>query len=404
MASFIYTAINSDGKESKGSMEAVDAVLATANLREQGLFVTNIRERNATDGGVRGSFSEWLAKNRSIPSSHLVFFFKQLAFMLRAGLPVLQALEIFEQQSSGRLHFVVKQLLTDIKNGSSFSKAMKRHKDVFPSVAPNLILAGENTGELDEVANRLATHLEKKAALRAQTINALIYPAFVVLVATGVVGFLMLKVVPQFAKFLAGRGKQLPPSTQFLIDVSNFTVEYSLVIFGVFIAISLTIFLFYQTTQGRLVLDTFLLKIPVIGKLLSHGIIAELTWSLSMMLRSGLTAFDSLKITSSVISNQLISNKLNAASERILAGKDLSSSIQTKAIPTLVTQMTAVGEKTGTLDQVLQELGIFYEELLEVGVKRMSAMIEPAMILVIGSIVGFVYYAFFQALFSLSSR
>ncbi|CAN0091100.1 unnamed protein product, partial [Chrysoparadoxa australica] len=229
-------------------------------------------------------------------------------------------------------------------------------------------------------------------------------PAFVVLVAAGVVAFLMLKVVPQFAKFLAGRVKDLPPSTQFLIDVSNFTVEYGLVIFGAFIAIAIAIFLFYQTTQGRLVLDTFLLKIPVIGKLLSHGIIAELTWSLSMMLRSGLTAFDSLKITSSVISNQLISNKLNAASERILAGKDLSSSIQTKAIPTLVTQMTAVGEKTGTLDQVLQELGFFYEELLELGVKRMSALIEPAMIIVIGSIVGFVYYAFFQALFSLSSR
>jgi len=196
----------------------------------------------------------------------------------------------------------------------------------------------------------------------------------------------------------------MPPSTQFLIDASDFALKYGLYIFVAVIFLIFALILFYQTPQGRLALDAFILRVPVIGKLLRFGAMAELNWSLSMMLRSGLTAYESIKICGNVIANRLISDKLFSASELILSGKDLSSSIKSNAIPDLVTQMTAVGEKTGTLDHVLHELGAFYEEQLQVGVKRMGAMIEPALILVIGGMVGFVYYAFFQAMFSLVAK
>lgn len=406
MPKFNYTVINTAGKETKGSMQAIDAGMVNNALREQGLFVVKVTEAGVqSTNGLSQDFS-WDSINqyRSVPKRDLVFFFKQLSFMLRAGLPILQALQLSETQSQGRLRIVIRQMLSDIENGSPLSKAMGKHHDVFPVIAVNLMLAGESTGALDEVANRLATHLEKKAALRSQTINAMIYPAVVVLVAIGVVIFLVWKIIPQFAKFLLGRGKKMPPSTQFLIDASDFALKYGLYMVAGVMFIIFALILFYQTPQGRLTIDAVLLRIPVIGKLLRYGAMAELNWSLSMMLRSGLTAYESLKICGNVVANRLISNKLFSASELILGGRDLSSSIKSNAIPDLVTQMTAVGEKTGTLDHVLQELGTFYEEQLQVGVKRMSALIEPALILVIGGIVGFVYYAFFQAMFSLVAK
>lgn len=406
MASFKYIALTTSGKERKGSIQAPDANAATATLREQGLFIVKISDESKADTGLSQEFSfDSLSKYRSVSRTQLVFFFKQLSFMLRAGLPILQALQLSQTQvSSGRLKLVIGEMLLDIENGHQLSKAMEKHTDVFPTIAVNLMAAGESTGSLDSVANRLATHLEKKAALRAQTINAMIYPAVVLIVAIGVVIFLVVSIIPKFAKFLLGQGKALPASTQFLIDASDFALKYGIFILAAFFIGIVSLFVAYKTPIGRLKLDAFSLKIPVIGKLLMDGIMAEFNWSLSMMLRSGLTALESLRISGKVISNRLISDKLFMAADQILTGKDLASSLKHPAIPDLVIQMTSMGEKTGTLDQVLQEVGSFYEEQLQIGVKRMSAMIEPAMILIIGGIVGFVYYAFFQALFSLVSK
>ena len=402
MANFKYLALDVSGKEKKGTLQALDAAAATASLREQGLFVAQLTE--IASGGMNKEFD--LSRYRSVSTTQMVFFFKQLSFMLRAGLPVIQALQLSQTQvGKGRLRLVISEMVTDIENGNPLSKAMAKHDEVFPPLAINLMAAGESTGSLHAVAERLSEHLEKKAAIKSQTINAMIYPSVVMLVAIGVVIFLVVKIIPQFAKFLLGRGKKLPDSTQFLIDASNFALNYGLYIVAAVILVIIGLIVFYKTPQGRLVLDTFLLKVPVIGKLLSHGAMAEFTWSLSMMLRSGLTAYESLKICGKVITNRLISTKLMQASEQILTGRDLASSLKhPSAIPELVTQMTTVGEKTGTLDMVLQEVGTFYEHLLQVGVKRMSAMVEPAMILFIGGIVGFVYYAFFQAMFSLVGK
>lgn len=409
MPMFNFTAVDAKGKESKGSIQSADARAATAQLRSQSLFVVKIKEsgsdKNTGEGGEglskEVSFSN-LSDMLSVPSRDLVFFFKQMSFMLRAGLPVLQALQLAETQNSGRLKNVITKMIKDIETGSQLSQAMANHKEVFPLIAVNLMVAGETTGDIDAIFDRLASHLEKRVALKSQTINAMIYPAVVVVAAFGVVTFLVVKIIPAFAKFFAGRGRDLPPSTQFLIDASDFALKYGLYILGAIVLVIIGIIVAYNQPKGRLKIDGFLLRIPVIGKLLTHGAIAELTWSLSMMLRSGLTVFDALKIASNVMTNRLISIKLKAASDLILTGRDMASSIKTPAIPELVTQMISVGERTGTLDHVLLELGVFYEAQLQVGVKRLSAMIEPALILVIGGIVGFVYYAFFQALFQLA--
>jgi type IV pilus assembly protein PilC len=183
--------------------------------------------------------------------------------------------------------------------------------------------------------------------------------------------------------------------------MSDYVIANGLWIIGIAILSIIAILMFYQTRIGRLWLDSLMLRIPIIGSLLTVGAMAQMTWALSTLLRSGVTVFDALKIVANLINNRVYSNTLKAGSSKILAGRDMASSINHRQFPPLVLQMIAVGENTGSLDRVLQELGTYYEMLLENAIKRLSAMIEPAMILVIGGMVGFVYYAFFQALFSL---
>jgi len=268
-------------------------------------------------------------------------------------------------------------------------------------MAVNLVFAGENTGNLDEIMERLALHLEKKAAVRAQMINAMIYPAVVFIAAIGVGAFMTLKIIPKFADFLLAQGRTLPNSTQGLIDFSKYVQTNGIYIVGVFIALIVAILLIYQTKRGRYLIDSILLRIPIFGAMITTGSMAQMTWGLAILLRSGVTVFDALKITAELINNRVFTDQLIKGSDIVLSGRDMATSLTHPQMPILVLQMITVGEKTGSLDTVLQELGIYYQQLLEIAIKRLSAMIEPAMILLIGGMVGFVYYAFFQALFSL---
>jgi type IV pilus assembly protein PilC len=232
-------------------------------------------------------------------------------------------------------------------------------------------------------------------------INAMIYPTIVVISAIGVAVFMVLKIIPKFADFLLGQGKALPPSTQALINMSDYIRQNGLVIIATLIIFIVVILLAYQTKRGRLAMDYISLRIPVIGPMLTIGSMGQVTWSLSTLLASGVTVYQSLKVTGELLTNRVFSDKMHAAAEKVLTGKDMSSSLQHPRIPVLVTQMITVGERTGSLDKILKEMGLYYEQLLNNAIKRMTALIEPVMILVIGAMVGFVYYAFFQALFSL---
>lgn len=405
MRQFSYIALDDRGAEITGRLQADDTASATAILRQRGLRLLELRQSRGTGGFFgQASFSDWLASQRSVSASALIFFFRQMAFMLRAGLSVAHALELsLAQLSSPRLKLTLRVMLKGIEAGQSLSSTMSKHPAVFPDMAVNLVVAGESTGDLDEIMERLAIHLDKKAALRAQMINAMIYPAIVVLAAIGVGVFMVVSIIPKFAKFLLGKGKALPASTQLLVDISDYVRMNGFWMLGSVAAFIITVLLLYQTRAGRLRIDQFLLRLPVIGNLLITGSMAQMSWALSILLRSGVTVFDSLKITGNLLGNRVYTDKLQEASSKILEGRDMAKSIDHPRIPALVTQMITVGEGTGNLDGVLLELGIYYEKLLEIAIKRLAAMIEPAMILVIGVMVGFVYYAFFQALFSLVS-
>lgn len=403
MAMYAYLALNSGGREVSGRLQADDPQAAALLLRQRGLRVMELKE-SAKKSGFLGqeNFSDWLASQRSVSNASLIFFFRQMAFMLQAGLSVAQALQLAQAQvSSSRLNLTIRLMLKDIEAGQALSLAMKKHPLVFSDMAVNLVTAGETTGDLGAIMDRLAAHLDKKAALRAQMINAMIYPLVVVLAAVGVGVFMVVKIIPKFAKFLLGQGRALPPSTQLLIDMADAMRENGLVIVSALIALVVLLLLLYQTSVGRLWIDNVLLRLPVLGKLQVTGSMAQMTWALSILLRSGVTVYDAIKVTANLLGNRVYVDQLRATSEKILQGRDVARSLDHPRIPPLVIQMIAVGEGTGSLDNVLQEMGLYYENLMGVAIKRLSALIEPAMILVIGSMVGFVYYAFFQALFSL---
>ncbi|PCJ32732.1 MAG: type II secretion protein F [Gammaproteobacteria bacterium] len=403
MPIFVYTALSTSGSELSGKQQSTDLSSAAQSLRERGLRVIELKQIKGKGGFLgQANFSDWLASQTSVSPSALVFFFRQMAFMLRAGLPVMQALELSNKQvSSSRLKLTIRLMLKDIESGQALSLAMKKHKDVFPNMAVNLIVAGESTGDLDAIMERLAIHLEKKAALRAHMINAMIYPSVVFVAAIVVGAFMTLNIIPKFADFILAQGRPLPNSTQALIDFSIYVENNGLKIIATVISFIMVILLTYQTKRGRYFIDSLLLRIPIMGSMITTGSMAQMTWALSTLLRSGVTVYQALKITAELINNRVFADKLIHASSLILNGKDMSSSIEHKQMPVLLIQMIAVGEKTGSLDHILMELGVYYEQLLETAIKRLSAMIEPAMILLIGGMVGFVYYAFFQALFSL---
>ena len=403
MPNFVYKALDNTGSEMKGFHEAVNLSVASQELRERGLRIIEVKQTREKSGFLgEESFGDWYASQRSVSTSGLVFFFKQMSFLLKAGVPVAEAFSLIQYQvSSPRLKLVAKKMLKDVESGTSLSGSMKKHDDIFTDMIINLIVAAENTGELDEVMTRLAVHIEKKAAIRAQTINAMIYPVVVVLAAIGVTGFLLTTIVPKVAEILQRRGKTLPDSTQFLVDTSAFIQLNGIMIGASFLVIIILILIYYQTKKGRYQLDSLLLKLPVVGNLLIMGAMAQMNWALSILLKSGVTVYDSLRVASDVLGNKVYSEHLLNSKEKIIQGRDLSTSLNHKKIPIVVTQMIAIGENTGSLDDVLSQLGKYYEQQLEAAIKRLTAMIEPVLIIVIGGIVGFVYYAFIKALMSI---
>lgn len=405
MPVFSYQALSRTGDELSGQMQADTSSAVAQALRNEGLRILKISERRRSGFLGQDNFNDWLATQRSVSSDSLTFFYRQMAFMLRAGLPIVESLQLAASQiSSPRLNLALRMMHRDLENGQPLSAALRKHPEVFSDIAINLVVAGESTGELDVIMERLALHLEKKTQLRKQMINAMIYPVIVVLAAIGVAVFMVVAIIPKFAQFIQGRGKRLPDSTQALIDGATYLRENGLIIIGAAIALVILIFLIYKTFRGRRWIDRVLLSVPIFGNLIIYGTMAQMNWALSILMRSGVTIFDSLKITADLLANKIFADKLKAASESVMEGRDLTSSLVHPQMPPLVTHMIAIGERTGSLDRIQQELGVYYQDLLEIAIKRLSAMIEPAMILVIGGMVGFVYYAFFQALFALAGR
>jgi type IV pilus assembly protein PilC len=411
MPVFHYSAINERGQDIKGHLEASDERSAVGLLRRQALFVLSIHPQDfSLSGGVSWIFPpegwwSFVKKYLPVTAEERIFFFQQLSLMIRAGLTLLHALDICGRQAAKiALSHGVMRMKQAIEEGSSFSLAIKREDKLFEPIVVQLVYSAEISGQMGKILERIAKYLSEKEEHKQRLFTSLTYPMIVVLVTIGVSWFMLATVVPKFVHFLSRRALVLPWSTQMLVNISHFMTSYGLAILVFVFGLVVVVCWIYQTSKGRLMMDHVILKIPVVGELLTLGAMAQMTQTMAVLLQSGINLLEVIRTTQRVISNHVIQRCLRQAAEQIVIGKDLAGSLTHPVIPSLIPQVICVGEKSGTLVRVLEEISVFYDHQLQAKTRQLVTWLEPILILVIGGMVGFVYFSFFQAVFQMVGR
>ena len=325
-------------------------------------------------------------------------------FIIDAGLPLVQCLEILSGQQPNQLF---KTTLTEIKKsvegGSTFADALRRHPKVFDELYVNLVAAGEVGGILDTILNRLAVFMEKSEKLKGKIKGALMYPLVICIIAGIVVAVLLLYVVPIFQGMFADFGSALPAPTQFVVNLSNGLKSYWWAFLGTIIGIVVSIRQFYHTDRGRVVIDGLLLKAPVFGDLLRKTAVARFTRTMATMISSGVPILEALEIVAKTAGNKIVESAIMQTRISLSQGKTLAEPLAaTKVFPSMVVQMIGVGEATGALDAMLSKIADFYEEEVDTAVDTLMSLIEPALMAFLGVVVGGLVITMYLPIFKLA--
>jgi type IV pilus assembly protein PilC len=403
MAVFRWQGVSPRGETISGEMEAStrDAVLARLRAQRIQPIPAKIRERGkGLDKEINiPGFGE------SIRTRDIVVFTRQLGTMIDAGLPIVQCLDILSTQADKKkFRGIIRQLKEDVESGSTFTEALRKHPKVFDDLFVNMISAGEIGGILDTILQRLSVYMEKAMKLKAKIKGAMIYPATIITVAVGVTTVLLIWVIPVFAELFSSFGQALPAPTQFVINLSNFTVAYFPYMFAVVIAAMIGLRQMYKTEQGRLAMDRAFLQAPVFGDLIRKSSIARFTRTLSTLVSSGVPILDALLITAKTSGNKVVERAILATRLSISEGNSISEPlVQSKVFPPMVCQMIAVGESTGALDAMLQKIAEFYEDEVDNMVANLTTLMEPMVILFLGVIIGGLVISMYLPIFRLGA-
>lgn len=388
-----------------GESEADSASRLAEQLRASGWVVLGIEEARRRAAGETLPprwHPAWLIPVTSLDTE---LGLRQTASMLRSGVSVLVALKTVALQSNGpRTASVWLDLEARIRKGGNLSDAMNRHPSVFGDYVTQLIRVGEHSGEMDLSMSRAADHLELHRDVRMMVVNALIYPCIATLMAVGVSVYLVAVVIPKISTFLESSGAKLPAVTQSLIDFSAWLRLNGLSVLALLAGCILAWFALRRNPSGREVQDVLLLRIPAVGRILRLSQTAIFARGMGLLIDSGVTLLDALTTVEKLLGNRRFSRRIREARQDVMRGESLSGALEkAREFFPLLIRMTAVAETTGTLGPTLDEVARFHEKLLVVTIKRFSLLIEPLVIIVTGMIVGFVYVAFFMALFSMVS-
>ena len=399
MPDYKYQGTSRSGGSVSGVMTASNKTELASLLKRQQITATKMTEKGKefnmpTFGG-------------GVKAKELAIFTRQFSVMIDAGLPLVQCLEILAgQQENKFFQKVLTGTRSQVEGGATLSAAMRSSPKVFDSLYVNMVEAGETGGILDTILQRLSTYIEKNVKLQRAVKSALVYPVGVLTVAGGVITLLLWKVVPIFATLFAGLGVDLPLPTKIVIALSNFVGS----IFGLLMLVALggAIFglkVWYGTSQGRFVLDTIVLKLPVLGILMRKIAVARFTRTLGTLISSGVPILEGLDITAKTAGNAVVERALQKVRKSLEEGKSLTEPLKdSEVFPGMVTQMIAVGEQTGAMDAMLQKIADFYEEEVDAAVKDLLTALEPIMIVVLGVVVGGVVISMYLPLFSLIGK
>jgi type IV pilus assembly protein PilC len=399
MPQFVYVGRDQAGKKVKGKVEAKTKEIAATILRQKGFFIVSVTDSSES------VFNELQAAMSKVKKDDVVNFTRQLATMINAGLPMIQAFSILESQAKPAMKKVVKRLQRDIEGGSNLGDALAKQGDVFDTVYIALVKAGEAAGALDTILNRLADTLEKQKEFRAKTKGALIYPGIVFTAMIVVMLIMMIFVVPKMTDLYSDFDAELPAATQFLMDFSAFLRNQWYVLGG---AIFLGWFLlrsWRKTAQGHYEWDKLMLRVPVFGTLRQKILVTEFSRTLSLMISAGISLLQALDIVKEGLDNEVYRQAVLQAKSDVEKGKQLSKSLERQALfPLLLPQMVLVGEETGQLDDVLTKLAKYYESETETAIKGLTTAIEPMIMVVLGLGVGFLIIAIVMPIYNLTSQ
>ena len=376
--------------------DSKDAVIAL--LRREQVLVTSIKEK--------GKELALPKLGGGIKAKDIAIFTRQFSVMIDAGLPLVQCLEILgSQQENESFKKVLLGVRQDVEGGSSLADAMKKHPRAFDDLFTNMIAAGEAGGILDTILKRLAVYIEKAVKLRAQVKSAMIYPVAVISIAGLVVGVILWKVIPTFAAMFAGLGAQLPLPTRIVITASNWFVRLLPFLVMGAIAMVVTIRRYYATYNGRRVLDRLLLKVPVMGMLLQKISVARFCRTLATLMASGVPILDGLEITAKTSGNAIIEDAIMTTRKSVEGGQTLAQPLKaTEVFPSMVVQMISVGEQTGALDTMLSKIADFYEDEVDQAVTNLMTLMEPILILFLGTTVGGIVISMYLPIFDLINQ
>lgn len=406
---FKFEAKDAAGKVVKGSVTARTQADVVADLRRRNLQPIEVTKSGGLlslfGGGAKGP-KKGLAKRSSCRSGELEVFTRQLATMLSAGIPMLEALEILaEQAESPGFAFCLDRVVNDIRSGSDLSKALEQHKAVFSHIYVSMIRAGEASGQLDIILTRLAEYLEASARLRSEIKSAMTYPVISLVLVTAIASFLMIGIVPSFKPVFESLGVELPGLTVMIMDVAFFMRDYWYLIFGGMIGAFFAIKAACKTPKGAFARDSLILRLPVFGVLFKKVALSRFARTFSTLIKSGVPILGAMEIVSDTSGNLVISKVVDGARDSVRNGDSLSEPFSHSTIfPPMVVKMMSIGERSGALDALLEKIAEFYDQQVEAEVKGLTAMIEPIMISVMGVIVGGIVLAVFLPIFKLQEK
>jgi len=385
------------GEAQSGEIEVARQEEALEILRKKKVLVTALKPK--------GGFKMPQFGGPGVSTKDLAIFTRQFATMISAGLPLVQCLDILAKQASkpsfGR---VIGEVTREVEAGSTLSDALGKHRNVFDDLFRNMVAAGEAGGVLDEILMRLATYIEKADALKRKVQSALVYPGVVLTVAMGATAFMLVFIIPTFAKMFSDFGGELPLPTKIVLGASHFLTSFWWAMILAIVGLIFGFTRYYATESGKRVVDQFMLKFPVIGDVLLKGAVARFTRTLGTLISSGVPILSGLEITARTSGNKVISEAIMEARASIREGETVAAPLKASGVfPPMVVQMISVGEQTGALDEMLTKIAVFYESEVDTAVDTLTSIIEPVMIVLMGGIVGGMVVAMYLPMFKLIS-
>ncbi len=386
MPVYRYTALDAEQKVATGVIEASNAKDARVQLLAGNLYLLDL-DNAARGTTVRRTFA--LSKRRA---SELSLVTRQFATLAKAGIPLVDALQaLVDVIEDPKLQITFRDIKENVTHGMSLEEALKRHPRYFSPLYVSMVRVGEASGNMNLVLNHLSDYLHTHARLRTKVRNALTYPVLMLIVGALVVGFLLTLVIPKITDVLIESGKTLPVPTVVLIGVSSFLGKYW---WGVLLALG-GLYALYRTVTategGALARDSFTLSVPIVGPLVKKGVVSRFAMTFATLLRAGLPAVESLAIVKDTVANKLLAKTIGQIHDRIIEGQDIAEIMQQSGVfPPLVAYMIAVGEKTGRLEEMLGIINEYYDEEIEAATARFTSILEPAMIIALALVVGFV--------------